>query len=204
MYNCSKCDFKTETAINFCPQCGNAMVLMQPVAAPTAPLTQEIPAQPAEPVNTQPVQPAYTQQAQPTYTQPAQPAYTQQAQPTYTQPTEPAYTGYTQQAYYQPVTEQKVPLGLKITGMVLSIVGLMFAFFTFIGTVESFDYGDAFSGAFVLTLFFGALPIVGLVMSNKCRNDGDTSAFSKVGKILGIVGIALFGFCLFLGLVSLL
>lgn len=33
MYNCPNCNFNTESAMNFCPQCGNKMVNVEPVEA---------------------------------------------------------------------------------------------------------------------------------------------------------------------------
>ncbi len=223
MYTCSKCNFKTETAINYCPQCGGGMLFVKPMVQKPAEPTF---AQPVQQNVQPPVQPQPANQAYTTQSAPAEPMHNQyntqgysqptaqfQAEPTYAPPSAPqqnqynAYNSHNYSAqnnnFYQPVNEPKVSVGRKIAGMVLSIIGAAFAFFTFIGTLDSMGYEDAFDGAFILTLLFGALPIIGLVLSNKCRNDGDTSPISKVGKILGIVGLALFGLSLFFGFVSL-
>lgn len=118
----------------------------------------------------------------------------------------------TMQPVYQPqftqnvqiMPQQKPSLGLKITAMVLSITGFSFLVlgfvYTLIGLVEP---GLAFGMAFAFALFFLPLSIVGFALSIKCRNAGDVSAFSRVGKILGLIGIILAICSLFIGLVSL-
>ncbi len=167
MYNCSKCDFKSETAINFCPQCGSQMVMVQHAVA-----------EPAEPIYTQPVEPTYTQ-------------------PTY----EPV-----QNVVYEPVAPKKPHLALKIVSMALSIGGFSLAVFTFLYALVICIIDPTFSVifSFVYPFFYAPFSVVGLALSSKCRNAGDTSAFSKVGKILGIIGVILYGVTVFIGVISLI
>lgn len=161
MYTCPKCSFNSETAMNYCPQCGNEMVHTEPVAV------QEV-AAPFEPTYVAPIEPV----------QPIQNVY---------------------------VPAPKPHLALKIVGMALSITGLVFlslgALYTLIGLVEE---GLAFAMALVFALFFLPLSIVGLCLSNKCLNAGDVSAMSRVGKILGIIGIIIAGVSLFIGFTALI
>ena len=111
-----------------------------------------------------------------------------------------------QNTYYQaPVYNQnKAPLGLKISAMVLSISGfaclVLGFFYTLFGLIEE---GLAFGMSFAFALFFLPLCIVGFALSSKCQNAGDTSAFSRVGKILGLIGIIISAVSLFIGIVSL-
>ncbi len=153
MYTCPKCNFNSETAMNYCPQCGNEMVHDEPI------VTAEV-IEPVEPIQTAP---------------------------------------------YVYVAAPKPHLAVKIVGMSLSIAGLVFlaigSLYTLIGLIEA---GMAFAFALVFALFFLPLSIVGLCLSNKCINAGDTSAMSRVGKILGIVGIILAGVSLFIGFTALI
>lgn len=112
---------------------------------------------------------------------------------------------YQSQPYYQAYqTIRKPHLAIKIVGMALSIAGAVFlsigALYTLIGLIEE---GMAFAFALVFSLFFTPLSIVGLCLSNKCINAGDYSAFSRVGKMLGIVGIIIAGVSLFIGIAAL-
>jgi len=107
------------------------------------------------------------------------------------------------QPYTQPV-QPRVSLGLKITGMALSIegfgLGLVEILYTLIGLIEE---GMAFGMAFAFSLFVLPMCIAGFILSIKCTNAGDTSAFSRVGKGLGLAGIILAGVSLFIGFASL-
>ncbi len=101
-------------------------------------------------------------------------------------------------------TVKKPHLAFKIISMVLSIEGFYAAYVTLILTLVgliqqpfSFEFSVGFS------LFYAPLSVVGLIFSNKCRNAGDNLAFSKVGKILGLIGIILYGVSLFIGVMSL-
>jgi len=158
MYTCPKCNFKNESAMNYCPQCGSEMIYAEPIAAPEV----------AQPV-----------------------------QPTYVEPIQPVHNVY--------VPAPTPHLAVNIVGMALSISGLVFlaigSLYTLIGLIEE---GLAFAMAFTFSLFFLPLSIVGLFLSNKCLNAGDTSAMSRVGKILGIIGIIVAGASLFIGFTSLI
>lgn len=73
----------------------------------------------------------------------------------------------------------------RITGMVLSAVGLHNALFS----VLSFFMTSA--GAAVFLPSFLSLPcnIVGLILSLQCLKQGDDSPFSRLGRLFGILGI---------------
>lgn len=176
MYSCPNCTYQTETEVNFCPLCGSKLVNNEP-APVVAPATEVIQNEPVQPV--QPVQPV-TYSYQPTPT--AQPQYVPQPQ-------------------YTPQT-QGPSLAMKIVGMALSIGGFFFAFLAFFGSMSILGYDEAFSVAFVYSIFSLPLSIIGLIFSIKSSSQGDTSAFSKVGKIFGIIGLALMGFILFVSLVA--
>ena len=223
MRYCTKCDYSSEIDMNFCPMCGGEMVAQREVPVIASEPIVEAPAAPAE-LEVQPIpqpvpEPVYV--PQPTYApvappQPAQPVTPPQPtyapvtppQPTYTQPVtppQPTYAPPVQPVYYQGTVQgPRVSMGMKITSMALSIAGLLFAvygfFYTLVGLSEE---GMAFGMALVFGLFFAPFSIVGLALAGKCRSAGDTSAFSRVGKILGLIGVILAGFNLFLGMISL-
>ena len=122
----------------------------------------------------------------------------------------PLTTIQTEQSYqpepiqaYPVYTAPNAPLGMKIAGMAISILGLVFMLYGFFSTLIGLaEEGMAFGMAFAFSLLFLPLCIVGLVLSNNCKNLGDTSAFSTVGKIFGIIGIVLAGISLFIGFVT--
>ena len=182
MYICPNCNTQSEQFANFCSICGAQMIYAEP---------QPIEPQPVEPQQTEVLYPPVEQEQVPQFYPPQQPAY-----PVYTPPvyTPPAYT---------PVNKPK--LATKIVGMALSIAGLVFlaigGLYTFIfGFVEGIA---AFIFALIFDLFYSPLSIVGLCLSNKCINAGDQSAMSRVGRILGIIGIAIAGASLIFGIFSL-
>ncbi len=123
------------------------------------------------------------------------------------EPEEPAkadtYSAPEQTETYTVYNVKKPSLGLKITGMALSISGFSFlvigALYTLVGLIEP---GVAFGIAFTFSLFFLPLCIVGFVLSKKAKNAGDNSAFSRVGFALGLAGIIIAGACLFIGLIG--
>lgn len=122
------------------------------------------------------------------------------SQMSYVQPTyEPQPTGF-----YPTPAPKKPHLALKIVSMSLSIYGAVMMtlglLYTLIGLAEE---GMAFGMSFAFALFSLPMSIVGLCLASKCRDAGDTSAFSRVGKILGIVGIILSAVSLFIGFCSL-
>lgn len=84
------------------------------------------------------------------------------------------------------VSQEPVSNAKRITGMVLSAVGLHNAAFS----VLSFFMSTA--GAAVFLPSFLSLPcsIVGLILSLQCIKQGDNSPFSRLGKIFGIIGIS--------------
>lgn len=107
--------------------------------------------------------------------------------------------------YYQPTT-RKVPLAKKIVGMALSAFGLVMAA---TGVFETLLFAAAYrdiKGGLIAAIIFGlfSLPgsIIGLSISASNIANGDTSAFGKVGMILGIVGIGAAAFSFLLGLVT--
>ena len=168
---------------------------------------------PAQPQYEQPQYqaPAQPQYEQPQYQAPAQPQYEQpqyqaSAQPQYEQPqyqapVQPQYTQYNQQ-YAAPVTTGPAKAKV-IIGMVLSIVGIAMAAICFFTYFSNLDYNGgayAFGYAIGFSIFSFPAALVGLIMSNGNRNEGDTSAMSKIGKILGLVGVILSGVTLFIAL----
>ncbi len=159
-------------------------------------------------------QPQYQQAPvqQPQYEQPQyqqapvqQPQY---AQPQFQQaPVQQQYTQPQYQQQYAPVTNQTVNAGPSkakvIIGMVLSIVGLAMAFICFVSYFSNLDYNGgayAFGYAFGFSIFSFPAALVGLIFSKNNRNEGDISAMSMIGKILGLVGVILSGVTLFIGL----
>ena len=200
MYICPNCNKKSENAINFCPDCGTAMI-----SAPVE--VNEIPEQPQY---AQPFAPQYSEQQygappapqQPIYNQyvnnsaPVQPQYPQQQynQP-YGQPT------YNQPVYYQPEAPSKAK---AITGMALSAAGLLFAVMGFFDTLMSMGFDGAY--ALGMSIGFGIfslpLSLVGLIMSSKARSNGDMSIFTKLGKIFGLVGTILSGVTILFGIIG--
>lgn len=198
MYICPNCKATSEQPTNFCASCGAAMMVQEapvaeqpvvpveqpvPVAASVAPATEEVPVVEAEPVVTPP----------PAYQQPAyqQPAYQQQ----------PQYQ-YVQQPI--PVVQNAPSLGKVITGMALSIAGIAMAALGLLYTLMfiAIEGEMAFAFSLVMGLFSFPLSIVGFIMSKGNVNAGSTSAMSRVGKTLGLIGIILSGVMLFLGFVG--
>jgi len=175
MYICPNCKTQSEQFANFCSQCGTQMVYAEP--------------QPVEPQTELLYQPVEQEQAAPFYP-PQQPAYPSYA-PAYTPP---AYT---------PVNKPK--LATKIVGMALSIAGLVFVAIGGLYTLFFSLLGEGVAAivfSVVFDLFFIPLSIVGLCLSGKCINAGDRSTMSRVGKILGIVGIVIAGAALLIGIAS--
>ncbi len=202
MYICPNCNATSEQPTNFCANCGASMMVQEapaPVEQPevvTSPVAEEIPVVQAEPVVTPP---AY---AQPTYEQPA-PTY---EQPQYQQPQyqQPAYTQQPQYQYVQPVQVAAPSLGKVITGMALSIAGLAFAGLGLLYTLMflAVETEVAFAFSLVMSFFSFPLSLVGFILSKNNVNAGSTSAMSRIGKILGLIGIIASGVMLFLGFIG--
>lgn len=190
MYICPNCKATSETPTNFCASCGAAMMVQEapapapvtepvaPVAQPAAPAAEEIPVVQAEPVVTPP--PAYQQ-----------PAYQQQPQYQYVQ--QPA-----------PVVQNAPSLGKVITGMALSIAGIAFAGIGLLYTLMflAFEGEAAFAISLVMSMFSLPLSLIGFILSKNNVNAGSTSAMSRIGKTLGLIGIILSGVMLFLGFIG--
>ena len=109
-------------------------------------------------------------------------------------------TGYTYE--YPPV---KPPhLAFKIVGMALSIAGFIFAIIVSLASLAGLaDPESALAMPLVFSIFYAPFSIVGLIFSNKCRNAGDTSTFSRLGKIFGIISIIIYGISIFIGFFAL-
>lgn len=114
-------------------------------------------------------------------------------QPVYTQPS--------------PISPVQPPSKAKsIVGMALSIAGIamssLASFYSLIFLIEEELEGVAVSG---ILFFFFSFPhaLVGLILSKGFINDGGSNTFSRVGKILGIVGVVLSSVTAFFGLIML-
>lgn len=134
-------------------------------------------------------------QAEPVVVAPVNPT---PVNPTPVNPT-PVNPVYTAPVVSAPVEEPS--LAKKIVGMALSASALMLAIYCLFYTVSAMDYDGAFAFGYAIGFSIFSMPmgIVGLTMSNKNREQGDTSVFSLLGKIFGIVSVALTGLVLFIG-----
>ncbi|MBR6548573.1 MAG: zinc-ribbon domain-containing protein [Clostridia bacterium] len=132
---------------------------------------------------------------------PVQPAYQQPAyqQPMYQQPM------YQQPAYQQPMYEAPVSggsKGMKITGMILGIIGFVMSIISNIYCLATYDpwywYADEVAStniAFLVITF--PLALVGLILCSKSR-------IATGGKVLSLLGVIFSGvhFILMLGSLS--
>lgn len=118
---------------------------------------------------------------------------------------EPVFTPPVEPISYNYVAHQKPNLAKKIVGMALSIEAfavsiIAFFYVVMFGAIE----GEA---GFITAFIFGIInfppAIIGLTMSNKNRELGDTSVFSRLGKIFGIISVILVSFTLFIGFLML-
>ena len=124
---------------------------------------------------------------------------------------------YQQPVYYSTESDLKSTgpsKGSVIVGMIFGIAGLAMAVIFFIYSLsmmslaeESYyfytDYmSTAIAYAFVMPGLF-SLPasLVGMNLSRSNRNQGDTSAMSNVGKIMGIVGLIISCVTIFFGFI---
>ena len=81
-------------------------------------------------------------------------------------------------------------MSLSIGGLVFAAIGNLYTFL--FGTIEmgiGEEIGIGFAMAIVFGMFSLPLAIVGLCMSNKSLDAGDTSVMSALGRKLGIAGI---------------
>ena len=117
-----------------------------------------------------------------------------------------------QYTVYQPAT-QEVQTKSKIFGFIgfgLAIFGMLMSFICFINAVTALDYSyysmyEELSTTLGLSVMFIPASIIGLIFSKNSRNEGFTSAITKVGQILGLISTILFGlvsFISFIGMVS--
>lgn len=113
-----------------------------------------------------------------------------------------------QPQYYQPTCnypqQPKAPSkGKAVTGMALGIAGLVFSVLGFFYLMLFSAAGLAEEAGVVLSFacgFFGfPLSLVSMILSNSSRSNGDTTVFSKLGKIFGLIGVILSGLLLLIG-----
>ncbi len=174
MYYCPKCNVTSEMEMRFCPQCGAPAMEMPTPAAPVVEAAQPI------------VEPVVETVAEPVVETVAEPAVEPVVPAAPVAPVAPVAV------VIPPVEEKKPPhLALKIVSMALSIGGLVFAA---IGNLYALIFGFIEEGmglgmAIGFGMFSLPLAIVGLSLANKCLAAGDTSAMSRIGRTLGIVGI---------------
>lgn len=182
MYICPKCQKTSENAINFCPNCGTPIQLMQPPV-------EEIPTVEATTI-TPPVQQYQPPQPMPQYMQqpPMPPQY---CQPQYSRPVPPP-----------PPIDPNASMGKATASMVLGIIGFMIALFS-IPFMEDmvFNERSIIIALIVQTIAF-AMSIVGVSIAGSAASDGNRSAMRKVGKVFGIIGIVFSA--IFLGILSIL
>ncbi len=204
MKTCPYCNATLEDTVRFCHICGKEQPAQETPATYVQPPYYEQPQQ----------QPYYEQ---PAYEQPA--AYAQPQQPTYEQP-----AVYAQQNYYeQPPVYAQPPYAAPITpppskaksivGMILSIASvamggtglLLTALFTLAGMADQDVEVMSVLGivyGFMFLVIALPLAIIGFVMSSKAIAQGSTLTISRVGKILGIVGLILSGVLLILAIAN--
>lgn len=127
-------------------------------------------------------------------------------------PAAPAYQpDYNDYSYNQPAYSYEQPQvsgGTKaggFVGMGLGIGGFFFALLGFIYTIIGLEIDEvmSFSMAFAFSIFSLPLSIIGMSLSSKSRNAGNTSAVCTVGKVFGIIGLVLTCVMLFVGFVAL-
>lgn len=223
MYICPNCNAQSEEAMNFCSKCGGRMVYVAP-AAPVAPVAPAAPveapvapvAAPAE-LETTVAAPAYaydpTAHAAPVApVAPAAPeAPVAPAAPVYNPAPTAAPTYYS--APVAPAAPAAKSSPLRIIAMACSIFGATSLFISLIciwGAMADspyyfyYSYYEEICGT-AIGLVFGFAPfaIAGLILANKSQQAGDASVFSRLGKIFGIVGIALAGTLFISGLIAL-
>ncbi|MBR4109545.1 MAG: zinc-ribbon domain-containing protein [Oscillospiraceae bacterium] len=114
------------------------------------------------------------------------------------------------QPYYAPAVTAEPVISVKtkvlgFVGMGLSIGGLFFAvlgiLYALIGMVEQ---GLGFAFAIAFGMFSMPLSIVGRILANKSREEGNLSNVCSVGSGVGLGGIFATGAMLFLGIINLM
>ena len=95
--------------------------------------------------------------------------------------------------------KQIAGMGVAIGGFALSILNALYAMI-FVGMESGFGFGFAFG----FSIFSLPLSLVGLIMSNKCIDEGATAKPSFLGKKFGLVGVILTAVALFFGFINLM
>ena len=96
--------------------------------------------------------------------------------------------------------------GKQIAGMGVAIGGFVFGIFDAIYS-SIFMFAPAPAGfifAMIFSMFSLPLSLVGLIMSNKCIDQGATAKPSFLGKKFGLVGVILTAASLFMGFINLM
>lgn len=229
MYKCPNCNYSTNEESSFCPQCGNRLVSAAPLYNEATEQTVSVyPGATAQPTIYADPAPADSEQTvgvypnaapQPNYySEPETVEITIESEPTPVQET-PAYTqpaaqpannhnSYSapQPNYYSNAPVQGPSLAKKIVSMALSIAGFAMSIFDFLYVMIFLaeDGAFAFGFSFGFGIFCLPLGIVGLVMSNSCRNLGDESTFTRLGKIFGLIAVILTAVSFFFGFIGLI
>ncbi len=170
---CKNCGQETTPNATFCGNCGSAMN--------NEPTPASSPEQ-----NTQPTQALHHD------------AYTQQY------PVAPAYPVY---GYDKPVvpTGSKVKgyigMGLSIEGFVMALFTLLYAFITLNVPYPARD-GFAFVTMYLAFLQIAA-SIIGFCLSSSAKSSGFKSGAVTTGFVLGIVGMSIYLFSIFLAIIAL-
>lgn len=112
-----------------------------------------------------------------------------------------------QQVQYYPMPEpvKKPSLAKKIVGMALSIESFIVSIISVLYAIifTALDGTVGFTTALTFAIFDLPPAIIGLVMSLRCINQGDRSVMSRLGKIFGIIAIALTALSILIGFVGL-
>ena len=182
MFVCPNCNHTSETPCNFCMKCGSAMV--EKIETPVVPETPVF----SQPVVNEPVfePPVAEESVFPAIQTPAPNNYQYNYQPIYQTPSKGSL------------------LGKSIAGMVLSIMGMFLTCYMSILILSEgfFDLSEVFAFGFVLSLFSLPPSLIGLILSSSASKSGATNKMCVVGKILGIIGIALIATFVILGFMS--
>ncbi len=116
-----------------------------------------------------------------------------------------AMASATEEVFYKkPIEPPKVKKGVKITGMVLGIVGFVMALLGILYTAIFFSVSKTMAliiGIIFFSLGF-CLAAVGLILSLKTKKAGDKSAPGTVGLIFSVVGAVLAPVALIIGIIS--
>ena len=124
-------------------------------------------------------------------------------------PVQPVRPAQNDQYYYSAVKPAQVELSRKdkvfgFVGMGLSIGGVFMAalglIYTMIGMIET---GAGFAISLIFGMFSVPLSIVGLKLTRRSKDAGNTSGTCTAGTATGIAGIAVSGLMAFLGFINL-